>query len=131
MTFDELKAMHAAMTPGPWEVRGHYVCVGRGGGDKQETGDGRLGEGGIVFSAMVESATEQNFPGIVALHNAFPALVERYEAMRVALEEAEWQGFSLSDTPTCPVCDGSGLHIHTCSLGNALALVAKPLTEGA
>lgn len=75
MTLDELKAMYAAMTPGEWETASNGVinCGGK-----------TLAEFSVCVPGWVLEELE-NRDGIVALHNAFPALVERYEAMRAAL----------------------------------------------
>lgn len=123
---DELKAKYAKMTPGEWFADDESWCA---------YALDEEGEPVYLFEVQGEAASnfEADLPGIVALHNAFPVLVERYEAMRVALEEAEWNQLDEHGNWMCPVCDrlrdDSRKHSPKCSIGLALALVAKPLTE--
>lgn len=119
MTFDELKAMHAKMTPREWFADDESWCAYVL--DEE-------GEPVYLFEVQGEAASnfEADLPGIVAMHNAFPALVERYEAMRVALDVAYGNMWPL---------DPNNHHsIKKCQealaiVQNALAIAAKPLTE--
>lgn len=82
MTLDELKAMHAAMTPGEWIVKrlpGGQVFV------EGMPLPPHLAFGTDILGDDDYDTKEDDARGIVAMHNAFPALVERYERMRAAL----------------------------------------------
>lgn len=110
MTLAELKAMHAAMKA----PIGAYAIT--------------RAEQGMHVHLLLDLATAR---GVVALHNHFAALYERYEAMRVALREAERQGYLESGRRCCPICDREKSHSTTCSLGDALALADQPLEVAA
>lgn len=91
MTLAELKAIHAAMTPGEWQQWADHTAVfarvrhntrqSIGGTEiaRCEPDDFNKGED------AAEDEAKANARGIVALHNHFAALMERYEAMRAAL----------------------------------------------
>lgn len=114
MTPAELKAMHDRMTTGEWCVDAHHI-------------NGPNGQLGWLYADTREQVLAKVVPnalGIVALHNHFAALMERYEAMRVALEGLRYSGIGeenrFCDHPTdpCERCDAAAA---------ALALADQPL----
>lgn len=116
MKWDELKAMHAKMTPGEWGEDGWAIVRI----NPQSPGDHLVLDRGM---------TGANRTGIVALHNAFPAIAELFEAMRSALEAAKHQmEENLRFIPGAPcyrIMFGEALQ----EVEAALALADKPLTE--
>lgn len=128
MTLDELKAKYAAMTNGPWEDDDHSTHWSIHGAD------GHIADVRCYRSPLTRiPEADANCRGIVALHNAFPAIVERFEAMRAALKEAEWAQMDEDGNWMCPVCDrflSGGKHSPTCSVAAALTIADKPLGGG-
>lgn len=69
MTLDELKAIYAAMTPGEWRACNHNWDF-----------QGYKVNSSFTIAFPVPPAGHKfDKDGIVALHNAFPAIVERLE----------------------------------------------------
>lgn len=91
MTPASLRALVAAMTPGPWETddpNRNYVCNRDKRNRYQYIADCSP-DAGPGWSMAQENA---NAAGIVALRNAAPALVELWECaerFRVAYEQAD------------------------------------------
>ena len=72
---DELRALEAAATPGPWELGDYFI---------QSQGENLLQRyaGTIPFDAGSQRQIRANPPLIVAARNALPALLDCAEALR-------------------------------------------------
>lgn len=111
MTLAELKALHEQATKGPWEADTPTTIMsplGRVAGNYDHE------EGGVWH--------EDDTRYIVALHNHFAALVERFEEMKRALRE-------IAQVPSGPegsiLNSDSAPHVARLALANA----EKPLRE--
>jgi len=119
MTLDELKAKYAAMTPGP------YTAIGTSVVDWNHEAKTFTME--FIPNRFNEKQTE-DARGLVALHNAFSALVERYERALEAL------GASHKIVCHAIMCDMPITKAVADARNKAVAVLAtaaKPLTEDA
>jgi hypothetical protein len=98
----EVRKAYERMTPGPWETRSNvpYSWPGRG----LVIFRGRFAENETIGRWQNEKYgnTQANVDGIVALVNAFPALLALLEQRTAALRLAEWN--CAPGSGFCPVC---------------------------
>lgn len=130
-TLDELKAMYAVMTPGPWHWCDHiapYISLYVKPGSSVI----RLTE---PFYRDGKGDAVSNATGIATIHNAFPALVERIETMRAALKSITLVAANQPDENLMDATgprDAAQRGIMVCNARDiardALALADKPLT---